>query len=135
MDKAVGGVKGVQEPRDSLVSVEMQVMELKLCVLLIFYIGGWRDFKELRPAVEVLWLVRFLPRGSPQVSSRDIVAGLFSNSQGSSFTAENWVAGDGDEAVERIPLNQGAGAGVSSVHQSLTGSSAEHTQRHYHLHR
>jgi hypothetical protein len=27
-------------------------------------------------------LVRFLPRGSPQVSSRDIVAGLFSNTGG-----------------------------------------------------
>jgi hypothetical protein len=34
-------------------------------------------------------------------------------SQGSSFTAENWVAGDGSDAVERIPLNQGAGVGVS----------------------
>jgi len=56
-----------------------EVIGLKLCVLLIFYIGGWRDFKELRPPVEVLWLVRFLPRGSPQVLSRDIVAGLFSN--------------------------------------------------------
>ena len=27
----------------------IEVMGLKLCVLLIFYIGGWRDFKELRP--------------------------------------------------------------------------------------
>ena len=42
--------------------LEYEVMGLKLCVLLIFYIGGWRDFKKLRPTVEVAWLVRFLPR-------------------------------------------------------------------------
>ena len=29
--------------------VGIRLLGLKLCALLIFYIGGWRDFKELRP--------------------------------------------------------------------------------------
>ena len=55
-------------------------MKLKLCALLIFYIGSWRDFKELRPHGRSC-LIGQIPVKSflLQVSSRDIVTGLFSN--------------------------------------------------------
>ena len=58
-------------------------MGLKLCVLpFFFYIGGLRDFKELRlhgrsSLIGQIPAKRFLP----QVSLRDIVAGLFSNTE------------------------------------------------------
>ena len=34
-------------------------------------------------------------------------------SQSRSFITENWVGKDESDAVERVPLNQGAGAGMS----------------------
>ena len=60
--------------------LEYEVMGLKLCVLLVFYICGWRDFKELRLHGRSC-LIGQIPAKIflPQVSSRDIVAGLFSN--------------------------------------------------------
>ena len=51
--------------------------------LLIFYIGDWRDFKELQPHGRSCLIGQISAKRFPaQVSSRDIVAGLFFNKGG-----------------------------------------------------